>query len=70
MSMRLSATGELQHGAPTPLFTRDDADPSYSRWDVSADGQRFLVAVRNPDAPAREIHVVLDWSAALGLARK
>jgi hypothetical protein len=70
MSMRLSATGELQHGAPTPLFTMDDADPSYSRWDVSADGQRFVVAVRNPDAPAREIHVVLDWSAALGLARK
>ena len=30
-------------------------------YDVTADGQRFLVHLRNPDAPAREIHVVENW---------
>ena len=29
--------------------------------DVTADGQRFLVRRKNPDAPVREIHVVLNW---------
>jgi hypothetical protein len=43
----------------------DDADPTYGRWDASADGQRFLIAGRNPGAPTREIHLVLNWNAIL-----
>ena len=34
-------------------------------WDVSRDGQRFLVLLANPDAPAREIHVDTDWFGRL-----
>ena len=30
-------------------------------YDVAVDGTRFVVKVKNPDAPAREIHVVLNW---------
>ena len=43
---------------PRPLFVLPG-----KRWgyDVTADGQRFLVHLRNPDAPAREIHVVENW---------
>jgi len=32
---------------------------------VTADGQRFLVKVKNPDAPAKEIHVVVNWFEVL-----
>jgi len=66
MSVRVITAPPFQHDAPKPLFNMADADPAYERWDVAANGQRFLVAARNPDAPAREIHVVLDWSASLG----
>lgn len=34
-------------------------------YDVTDDGSRFLVAVTNPDSPAREIRVTLNWMAAL-----
>ena len=30
-------------------------------YDVTADGQRFLLQVKNRDAPAAEISVVLNW---------
>lgn len=33
--------------------------------DVSADGQRFVIGGQNLEAPAGEIHVVLDWNATL-----
>ena len=53
MAARVSTTGEFRREVPTALFTMEDADPTYSRWDVSADGKRFLIAGKNPDAPAR-----------------
>jgi len=65
MSVRVSTADAFRRETPIPLFTMGDADPTYSKWDVSADGRRFLIAGRNPDAPAREIHMVLHWSAAL-----
>ncbi len=48
-----------------PLFHLPDIELYQGRWDVTADGQRFLVTVKNPDAPAREIHVVLNWDEEL-----
>jgi serine/threonine-protein kinase len=65
MAARVSTAGGFRREVPIPLFTMEDADPDYSRWDASADGRRFLVAGRNPDAPAREIHMVVNWAAAL-----
>jgi coproporphyrinogen III oxidase len=47
---------------PRPLFVLPGMRRGY---DVSADGQRFLVHLRNPDAPAREIHVVENWLEVL-----
>jgi Tol biopolymer transport system component len=63
MAMRVSTSGSFGRADAAALFTMDDADPSYSRWDASADGQRFLIGGRNPEAPAREIHMVLNWNA-------
>lgn len=47
---------------PLPLFVLPGMRRGY---DVTADGQRFLVHMRNPDAPAREIHVVENWLEVL-----
>jgi tricorn protease-like protein len=56
-------TGDnFSRSIPRPLFV----SPDLLRRDlygfaVSADGQRILYPAPNPDAPAREIHVVLNW---------
>jgi hypothetical protein len=46
----------VRENVPQPLFVISGRD-----YEVSADGQRFLVAADNPDAPVREIRVVLNW---------
>ena len=69
MAARVNTAGGFRRELPTALFTMTDADPGYERWDVAADGRRFLIAAKNPDAPAREIHVVLNWLATLRAPR-
>ncbi len=44
-----------------PLFGPLFVSPGCRGYDVTADGQRFVVRVKNPEAPAEEIHVVLNW---------
>ncbi len=49
----------LRSGAPRLLFPF-----SYSLapdYDVAPDGQHFVILDANPDSPAREINVVLNW---------
>ena len=43
---------------PQRLFEQPGRLESYA---VSPDGTQFLVSVADPDAMAREIHVVLNW---------
>ena len=47
-------------GAPIPLFATSAFD-----YDVSPDGTRFLLEIRNPNAPALPIHVVVNWFTEL-----
>ncbi len=49
----------LRSGTPRTLFRT--SMPGIPAFDVTPDGQHFAVLVPNPDAPAREIRVVLDW---------
>jgi hypothetical protein len=44
----------------------DSTSPDRS-WDVSADGQRFLVSrsVESTDKPVTVMHVVLNWAEEL-----
>ncbi len=70
VATRVSMAGELQRGASTRLFTMADVDLSQGRWDVSRDGRRFIVTTRNPEAPAREIQVVLNWNQVLEAAQR
>ena len=48
-------------GVPRVLFVLDRTSLILGDFDATADGQRILVRVPNPDAPARGIDVVLNW---------
>jgi len=55
--------GELRSGKPTLLFeARAHVWNQY--YDVTADGERFIVGI-TPELPARPIHVVSDWRREL-----
>ncbi|HDH03039.1 MAG TPA: serine/threonine-protein kinase, partial [Actinobacteria bacterium] len=56
-------TGNLfEREVPRALFVSSE---KFRTWDVASDGKRFLMAVRNPDALSREVHVVLNWLEVL-----
>jgi serine/threonine-protein kinase len=61
MATSVSAQPSLDWTTPRPLFARPDLAALDYGFSVSADGRRFLYPARNPDAPPREIHVVLNW---------
>jgi eukaryotic-like serine/threonine-protein kinase len=64
MSVGVNGSGPaFQMGTPKQLFTA----PSYSGWDVTADGARFLMSVDPGMAQATQtpITVVLNWQADL-----
>ncbi len=61
MVTEVSTRGSFRRATPRPLFELAGG----LSYDVSADGQRFLVQVKNPDAPAKEIHVVVNWFEVL-----
>jgi Tol biopolymer transport system component len=66
--------GRLETAEPQPLFLLRigvSGEPQFHRhrYDVSPDGQRFLVIRRAPDAEPDGAVVVTNWTAALGRAR-
>jgi Tol biopolymer transport system component len=46
---------------PQALFVSADFASNELWYGVSPDGQRFLYPAANPQAPAREIHIVVNW---------
>lgn len=63
MVTKVSTEGSFRRETPRALFTMPDHVGGY--YDVTPDGQRFVIATRNPDALANEIHVVRNWTEAL-----
>ena len=61
MATAISTGDAFDWTTPRPLFVRPDLATLDFAFGVSADGPRFLYPAQNPDAPAREIHVVLNW---------
>jgi Tol biopolymer transport system component len=57
----VSSSGELQPGVPKKLF---DMPGAQGRWDVAADGRRFLVNVADQSGltNAPPLRVVLNWN--------
>jgi eukaryotic-like serine/threonine-protein kinase len=65
MAANVEGSGSEFHvGAVTPLFaTHAASNPNYS-YDVTSDGQRFLISSLDPDAAA-PITLVLNWKAGM-----
>ena len=62
MVSQAATNGSFSYEVPRSLFVHPESGRDFRDfYDVRADGQRFLMPERNPDAPAREIHVVLNW---------
>ena len=63
-------TTTIDAGVPVPLFqTRIEgaggASDIFHQYDVSANGQRFLVNDREESAPAPRVTVVVNWQEEL-----
>ncbi len=68
MAVPIQTEGALEAGIPTPLFeTRGDIGAS--GYDVTGDGQRFLVITPVREDVALPIAVVLNWTSVLEKAK-
>jgi Tol biopolymer transport system component len=62
MSVEIDASRGLRAGTPRPLFQLPEGATS---WDVSSDGERFLVNVPVIKSSSVPLSVVVNWSAGL-----
>ena len=71
MAVDVSGESELEVGIPHALFQTQiwrgaSAESGIrAQYDVSADGERFLINRVGPEGTGTEIHVVLDWFSEL-----
>ena len=71
MGVDITTEGGFLPGKPRQLFegsyVRSSAGYVRANYDVSPDGQRFLMlkSVEQKPAPQTQIHVVLNWSDEL-----
>jgi hypothetical protein len=63
MAVTVKAGATFEYGRPQLLFAIRTT--TTGRYDVSADGKRFLVIQGATDAPAPTLMVVLNWQAGL-----
>jgi len=60
MAVEIDASRGLRAGTPKPLFQLPEG--AGFGWDVTADGERFLVVYANDrNNVAHELHVVSNW---------
>jgi len=62
MAVPVNTGGKFRAGTPVPLFDMGDRDPTGFGYDVSADGQRFLIS-RLVEDDNRPVNIALDWLA-------
>lgn len=62
--MNVAGGGRFEHGVPRPLF--DVHMPPTATYDVSRDGQRWLVLKGMDPEVAAPITLVVNWDAAAG----
>ncbi len=60
MVSKVSTGAAFGWTTPTPLFKAPDFEDDGS-YDVAPDGQHFVLSVLDPDASAKEIHVVENF---------
>ena len=64
IAVRATTTPTLTVGEPQTLFDRGQYGPSNFSYDVTADGQRFLMIRDDPGASSSSAHIdlVLNWT--------
>ncbi|MDE3164508.1 MAG: serine/threonine-protein kinase [Acidobacteriota bacterium] len=62
MAVALSGGAAFQAGSPKPLFRLAS---TVTDWDVTADGERFLVPVSHASVNPEAFNVVLNWESVL-----
>ena len=70
MSVSLQRPGSVEFGLPAKLFDGAPVGipspvPNGSSYDVSADGQQFILIVRDETARQSPITVIVNWPALL-----
>ena len=65
MAVAVRLDGSVEIGTATPLFETEIDIASPNRYDVTADGQRFLI--NSPVQSSREApyNVILNWTSTL-----
>ena len=62
MSLRVNTTGALVLGERRKLMNVSAYDPGYFHdFDVSADGQRFLLIRTEPESRPLRLDIILNW---------
>jgi len=67
MAVTMAGSARLEPGIPQRLFQTPIASPGLNidQYDVSADGQRFVVLTPSQDSRQTPITVVVNWTANL-----
>ena len=63
-SVEIDTSGGLRVGTPRPLFQLPEGVGS-AHWDVSADGERFLLNVPMIKSSSVPLSLVVNWTAGL-----
>ena len=70
MAAEVEAGETFQPGVPHMLFRAPDVNPlvpgNLFHFDVSDDGQRFLIDVAAEESQQSPVTIVLNWQAELG----
>jgi Tol biopolymer transport system component len=69
IAVPISTNGSFQAGTPVTLFQTHRRQPMSSQdlfsYDVSAEGQKFLVATKLDEARAAPLSVLLNWASGI-----
>ena len=67
MAVAVTAGASFEAGPPVPLFQTHRRQPvsaqDFFSYDLSGDGQRFLIATRADKADSAPLTVLLNWSS-------
>ncbi|HTS36165.1 MAG TPA: protein kinase [Candidatus Solibacter sp.] len=69
MAVPVKSTTTLELGTPVPLFVTSPQPPisalTFFSYDVSADGQKFLINTKSPTQNTAPLSIILNWPADL-----
>jgi eukaryotic-like serine/threonine-protein kinase len=69
MAASVKARSAFEFNAPEPLFEAHTHEPltaeEFFTYDVSADGQRFLINANSEQTDARPVDIILNWTSQL-----